>query len=172
MRHIAPALLLAGSLFAADPIVSAFKPRYETAKKNFVESAAAMPASAMEYKLTPEQRSFGGWLSHTAGMNFNTCASLAGKPAPANDSAKAKTKEEIQTVLKASFEYCDQVIGTLTDAQAVSELTVGKRKVVPVDLMFGYIANLNAHYGNMVGYMRTKGVVPPSTARAAAQHKH
>lgn len=158
------------SLWAADPIVSAFKTRYQTAKMNFIESAAAMPAEGMDYKLTPEQRSFGDWISHTAGMNFNTCASMAGKSAPANDSAKAKTKAEVQKAIAESFAYCDGVINGMTDAQALTEVTIGSRKVVPVDAMIGYIANLNAHYGNMVGYMRMKGVVPPSTARSAKKH--
>ena len=160
-------LLITGSLWAADPIVSAFKTRYQTAKSNFIESAAAMPADGMDYKLTPEQRTFGDWISHTAGMNFSTCALMAGKSAPANDSGKAKTKAEIEKTIGESFAYCDGVINGMSDAQALTEVTIGTRKVVPVDAMIGYIANLNAHYGNMVGYMRMKGVVPPSTARSA-----
>ena len=167
MRLLGFLFLMVSGLIAADPIVSSFKTRYQTAKMNFVESAEAMPAEAMDYKLTPDQRTFGDWISHTAGMNFSTCAALAGKPAPANDSAKAKTKSEIQKTIQESFAYCDSVINTMTDAQALTEVTIGTRKVMPVDSMIGYIANLNAHYGNMVGYMRMKGVVPPSTARSA-----
>ncbi len=167
MRLIGLAFLIAEALTAADPIVSAFKARYQTAKLNLVESAEAMPTEAIEYRLTPDQRSFGDWISHTAGMNFNTCAAMAGKTTPANDSAKAKTKAEIQKVIQESFTYCDSVISGMTDTQALTEVTIGTRKVMPVDSMIGYIANLNAHYGNMVGYLRMKGVIPPSTARAA-----
>jgi len=167
MRLIGFFFLLASGLTAADPIVSAFKTRYQTAKMNFVESAEAMPADAMDYRLTPDQRSFGDWISHTAGMNYGTCAAMAGKTAPANDSAKAKTKPDIQKVIQESFTYCDSIINSMTDSQATTEVTIGTRKVMPVDSMIGYIANLNAHYGNMVGYMRMKGVVPPSTARSA-----
>ena len=72
MRLIGLAFLIAEALTAADPIVSAFKARYQTAKLNLVESAEAMPTEAIEYRLTPDQRSFGDWISHTAGMNFNT----------------------------------------------------------------------------------------------------
>ena len=167
MRLIGFVILMANALTAADPIVSAFKTRYQTAKLNFVESADAMPAEAMDYRLTPDQRSFGDWISHTAGMNFGTCATMSGKTTPPNDSAKAKTKPEIQKVIQESFTYCDAVINAMTDAQALTEVTIGTRKVMPVDSMIGYIANLNAHYGNMVGYMRMKGVIPPSTARGA-----
>lgn len=167
MRFLPLSLLLAGSVLGADPIVSAFKTRYETAKMNFIESAAAMPADGMDYKLTPVQRSFGDWITHTAGMNYSTCAAMAGQPAPSHEAAKATTKPAIEKVIQESFAYCDSVIQSMTDAKALTEVAIGNRKVIPVDSMIGYIANLNAHYGNMVGYMRMKGVVPPSTARAA-----
>ena len=167
MRSFSICLLMAGSLLAADPIVSSFKTRYETAKLNFIQSAEAMPAEAMDFKLTPVQRSFGDWISHTAGMNYSTCAGMAGKPTPPHEAAKATTKPAIEKVIRESFAYCDSVIAPMTDAQALTEVTIGNRKILPVDSMIGYIANLNAHYGNMVGYMRMKGVVPPSTARAA-----
>jgi hypothetical protein len=32
--------------------------------------------------------------------------------------------------------------------------------------MLGFLTNMASHYGNMVGYLRAKGVTPPSTARA------
>ena len=167
MRSFPIFFLVASSVLGADPIMSAFKTRYETAKLNFIQSAEAMPAESMDYKLTPVQRTFGDWISHTAGMNYSTCAGMAGKPAPAHEAAKATTKPAIEKVIRESFAYCDSVIEAMTDAQALTEVTIGNRKVMPVDAMIGYIANLNAHYGNMVGYMRMKGVVPPSTARAA-----
>ena len=72
----------------------------------------------------------------------------------------------MEKAISESFSYCDSVIQSMTDAQTLSEVTIGSRKIVPVDSMIGYIANVNAHYGNIVGYMRMKGVVPPSTARA------
>jgi hypothetical protein len=32
--------------------------------------------------------------------------------------------------------------------------------------MLGFLTNMASHYGNMVGYLRAKGVTPPGTARA------
>jgi uncharacterized damage-inducible protein DinB len=167
MRLFSITLLAASSLLAADPVVSAFKSRYETAKLNFIQSAEAMPAEGMDYKLTPVQRSFGDWITHTAGMNYSTCAAMAGQPAPAHETAKATTKPAIERAIRESFAYCDSVVQSMTDAKALTEVTIGNRKVLPVDSMMGLLANWNAHYGNMVGYMRMKGVVPPSTARSA-----
>ena len=166
MRFFLIVVLASRSLLGADPIVSAFKARYETAKLNFIESAASMPAEFIEFKLTPQQRTFREWITHTAGMNYSACASMAGKTAPTHDANKATTKPAMEKAISESFSYCDSVIQSMTDAQTLSEVTIGSRKIVPVDSMIGYIANVNAHYGNIVGYMRMKGVVPPSTARA------
>jgi len=167
MRLLLIFVLTASRILGADPIVSAFKSRYETAKQNFIESAAAMPEEFIEYKLTPEQRSFREWITHTAGMNYSVCAAMAGKPVPPHGASNAATKPAMEQAIVESFSYCDSVLQWMTDAQALSEVTIGSRKIVPVDSMIGYIASVNAHYGNIVGYMRVKGVVPPSTARFA-----
>ena len=167
MRLFFVFLLAAVSVPGADPILTAFKTRYETAKLNFVESVAAMPAESLEFKLTPEQRSFRDWITHTAGMNYNACSAMAGTAPPAQSAGKAMTKPAVDQAIRDSFDYCDQVIRSLSDARLLREVSVGTRTILPVDTMLGYIANLNAHYGNIVGYMRVKGVTPPSTARAA-----
>jgi hypothetical protein len=55
----------------------------------------------------------------------------------------------------------------MTDAKATAQATVADRKVYPVQPMVSLVASLNEHYGNLVGYLRSKGIVPPSSARAA-----
>jgi hypothetical protein len=58
-------------------------------------------------------------------------------------------------------------LGEMTDRKATTEITIGNRKLYPVTPMIGIVASLNEHYGNMVGYLRSKGIVPPSSARNA-----
>ncbi len=38
-------------------------------------------------------------------------------------------------------------------------------------MLWGNISHSNEHYGNMVTYMRLKGLVPPSTERSQAPRK-
>ena len=38
-------------------------------------------------------------------------------------------------------------------------------QAVTVKAMISLVASLQEHYGNLVGYLRTKGIVPPSSAR-------
>lgn len=169
MRKFVWALLLSAALPAADPITVAFKARYQTQKLNFNESATAMPEENLLFRLTPEQRPFADWLEHTADMNYRMCSQIMGQPAPGDTGVKGvqtKGKAAIQKVLSDSFVYCDKLFDGLTDAKALSDVPAMNRQIPAVDIMFSYIANLNAHYGNLVGYMRVKGVVPPSTARS------
>ncbi|MBM3783960.1 MAG: hypothetical protein FJW30_06335 [Acidobacteria bacterium] len=174
MRLLTFCLLVTAGVFAAEPVTSSFKARYNTQKLNFTESAVAMPESGMAFKLTPDQRSFGDWIEHTAGMNYSMCSSIAGVSAPKDtgvNGVQHKGKAAIEKAINESFAYCDKAFDGLTDAKALAEVQIGTRQVVPVDVMFSYVANLNAHYGNMVGYLRVKGVIPPSTARAQKAKK-
>ena len=147
-------------------------PRYEVVRLNLIESAELMPADAYGYRLTPEQRSFGEWIEHNIGMNFNACAPLSAVPPTAAARYKGATdKDRLVEGLKASFDYCEPVFRHMSDAKIVQPVEAGGRTVSPVNVLFGLVVNWNQHYGNMVGYLRTKGITPPSTARAQKQGK-
>ena len=168
-KLISVAVLAAVSAFgqaAQNPLTQAYMTRYSAVKQNLIESAEAMPADQYEFKLTPAQRSFAGWIDHTVMLNHNTCSAMKGAaPAPMNHAQHAaeKPKAELAKALRESFTYCDDVLKEMTDQKALNP--IGEKKAYAVTAMFAHIANLNSHYGNLVGYMRTKGVVPPSTAR-------
>jgi uncharacterized damage-inducible protein DinB len=74
--------------------------------------------------------------------------------------------------LKDSLAYCDRVYGSTTDTTFNTWVRMGARPGAPPTettrgavLMFN-VAHNNEHYGNVVVYMRLRGRVPPSTARA------
>ncbi len=160
--------LFAVTMFGQSPLVDAINSQYKPMKLNFIEAAAAIPAGDFEFRLTPPQRPLGEWISHTAQGNFTRCAAMVGKATPpeAKKAGAAKTKAEVQEAVKESFEYCDAVLKSLTDQAALTEVTIAGKKSYPVAAMVALIASLNEHYGNMVGYLRMKGITPPSTARA------
>ena len=94
------------------------------------------------------------------------CAAALGDKQPAEDAVEkaATSKAALVTALKASTAYCEK-------AYAISAASAG----APVE-MFGDKSTkvgalaLNAvhdgeHYGNIVTYMRMKGMVPPSSKR-------
>ena len=154
-----PILALAAvvPLFGAQgPFTEAITASYDRVKLNLVEAAASMPEEAYGFRPTPEQRPFGEWLTHTAAGNFAFCAGIRGinPPSDTHTVETAKTKAEIQKALKDSFDYCD---ASLKDANDQS----------PARPMVALVTSLNEHYGNLVGYLRSKGIVPPSTARSS-----
>jgi hypothetical protein len=158
MKYAIGICIWLSAAWAQGPVMSAVTPSYEAVKANFVEAALAMPEEDYSFKLTPAQRAFGEWVDHTAGMNLRMCAAMKGQAAPA-PVAGDKSKAALVKALKESFDYCDATYNGMTDEAALQGKTLS--------LIVQQIANLNGHYGNMVGYLRTKGIVPPSTARAA-----
>ena len=165
MTRAVIAVLLVSPVFAQGPVMQAVLPQYEAVKKNFVEAAEAMPESDYSFRLTPAQRTYAEWIDHTAGMNMRMCGSMKGESAPAPNTGN-KSKAALVSALKGSFDYCDATLKGLTDEAATREVAMGARKVSPISVMVSQIAQLNSHYGNMVGYLRSKNITPPSTARS------
>jgi hypothetical protein len=166
MKSIASLLLLSGLACAQGPLMQSILPKYNTARLNLIETAEFMPAGDYSFKLTPAQRSFGEWIDHNISMNYSLCARVEGKPANAKKPA-SMSKDDLVAALKESFQYCDTVFQGMTDEKAMQPVESGGRSVLPADTMISLLVNWNEHYGNLVGYLRTKGIVPPTTARAA-----
>jgi hypothetical protein len=166
------AILLAATALAQNPLMQAFTPRYNTMKQNLVESAEAMPAEHYTFKLSPTQRAFGEWVDHTILLLHGSCATIAGVPTPAMDHAKHsgdKPKAELVKALREAADSCDKALKDVTDQKALATVDIGGKPTTPVNAMLGLLTNMASHYGNMVGYLRAKGVTPPSTARTQAK---
>ena len=154
----------------ANPLTEAFRSHYQTVRLNLIETAEVMPAEHYDFRPTPAQRSFSGWIAHTAMLNYNSCARMQGVPQPQTDHLdNLAGKEALQAVLRESFEFCDTALKQMNDKRALTELQTGERTTYPVQVMFGLLSSLNSHYGNLVGYLRTRGIVPPSAAQGQSK---
>jgi hypothetical protein len=152
--------------FAQGPALAAVRPVYQSAKANMIEAAEAMPDADYMFKLSPAQRAFGDWIEHTAGMNIRMCAAMVGD-SPQQPDFKDKSKGALVDALKASFALCDATYSRVTEESVLKEVPPGGKPITPLSIMVQQIAQLSSHYGNLVGYLRAKGVTPPSTARSA-----
>jgi uncharacterized damage-inducible protein DinB len=164
-------LLLSGAValtaYAQNPLTDAVMARYINIRQSLIESADVMPADAYSFRLTSGQRTFAEWVAHVAMGNYGYCAVIKGEKAP--DTAQlhdASDRAVLSEALKKSFAYCDAALAGMTDAKALVAASVGGQQVYPVTGMVNLVASGNEHYGNVVGYMRAKGITPPSTARA------
>jgi hypothetical protein len=171
MRYVVFAIVLCSQLAGQTPgpLTDAILARYNAVKQNLIEAAELMPAENYTYKLTPAQRTFAGWMHHTMMLNQNSCSAIKGVAAkPMDHSAKdfdAEPKAQAVAALKESYAFCDEALKGMTDQRFLGEVSIDGKKSYPVTAALGLIATSNSHYGNVVGYLRSKGLVPPSTAR-------
>jgi hypothetical protein len=125
---------------------------------------STMPAEKYGYRLTPDQMTFGQWLIHSIERNYTDCAALKGEVVPdaQKQAASLTGKAEISKALKDSFAYCAAALEGMDDAKVISSPRMS--------YAFLHIAvHNNEIYGNIVGYLRANGVIPPSTAARLSQ---
>jgi uncharacterized damage-inducible protein DinB len=150
------------------------KNMHATIRRNLAEAAEAMPADEYSFKPTPQVRSFGEVVGHVAAANFFFCSQARGERPPSNENyEKATGKAALVKALQDSLAYCDETYSATSDANFNQLVKIpgpngqaGRGAV----LIFNTTHN-NEHYGNIIVYMRLKGHVPPSTARAQQQKK-
>ena len=152
---------------AAPATVASVRGTLEMAKDWLTKAAAQVPEEHYAFKPTPDVRSMGEVFAHVAEANFGICGMASGQKPPMTGVSKtAKTKAQITEALAASFAFCESAFADMTDARANEVI---KFFLPGTHTRLGVLA-FNAahdfeHYGNIVTYMRMKGMVPPSSAR-------
>lgn len=139
---------------------------------NLVESAEKVPEADYAFKASPDIRTFGQFIGHVANSQYQLCSAAKGEANPnAEDFEKTAGKAALVAALKASGAYCAEVYGATTDVTAMESVANGPARVTKAAILASNIAHNNEHYGNLVIYMRIKGLVPPSTERAQPPRK-
>jgi len=151
-------------------IVKALQSSWDAAKNNIVQSAEVMPEENYGFKPADSVRTYGEILAHVAGANYVFCSAAKGtKSTVAEDQFEktATTRAAIVKALADSMAYCDSVFAGLTDAQLAETIDqpFNQGKGARSAPILGNVGHLNEHYGNLVTYMRIKGIVPPSSRR-------
>ncbi len=151
----------------ADPQAQSLKGFYDFNKRVIIASAEKMPAEHYGFKPTPEIRSYAELVAHVADGNYLICAPAKGEQSPLKDiqhtEKTAKTKDEVVKALKASFDYCDTVFNNLTDAKLKETFKDEGKDIPKLSAITLNIYHGGEHYGNIVVYLRLKGIVPPSS---------
>jgi len=165
MLPLAAALLAFApvSAFAQNPYTTAAKTLFADINANLVKTAAKVPEDLYSFKPTPEVRSLGAILGHIADGNFVFCGTAAGET-PQRSGFENKTgKAEIVKALNDSIAYCDKVLAELDDAKGTATVKFSGGDMAKLSVLYYNVAHCNEHYGNLVTYMRLKGIVPPSS---------
>ena len=157
----------------AQPLSATLKSMWDGLKLNLVQSAEKMPEAEYGFQPTKEVMTFGQLLAHVANSSYSYCARGKGEDNPnKEDFQKTRTsKADIVKALNDAVAYCDAVYGGMTDAAAMELVKAGQNLVPKARYLITNISHDNEHYGNLVTYMRIKGLVPPSTERAQQMRK-
>lgn len=139
---------------------------YEGIRNNILRAAEKMPEENYSFKPTPDVRSFGQLIGHISDAQYLFCSPVKGEQkAPPGVEKSKSSKADLTAALKEAFAYCDAAHASLTDAQAHDMVKLFGRDRSKLGTLYFNAAHNNEHYGNIVTYMRLKGLVPPSSER-------
>jgi uncharacterized damage-inducible protein DinB len=130
--------------------------------------AEDFPEDKYDFKPTPAQRSFAEQLLHAAGANYFFTNPATGKKMPAAEDPKRadyKTKADVVAFVKQSFADGAAAIKAKGD-KGMSDLIVdpfANQQTRVSDMAWGLVEHDGEHYGQLVGYYRMAGLVPPES---------
>jgi uncharacterized damage-inducible protein DinB len=153
----------------ANPITASEKGFYSFVSGAVVGAAQKMPEENYSFKPTPEVRSFGQLVGHVADASYGFCAEAMGDANPMKTFEKTKTtKADLVAALKDAVALCNKAFDGMTDAKGSEMVKMFNFNLAKLTVLSINTAHTDEHYGNMVTYMRLKGIVPPTSENAPA----
>ena len=126
-----------------------------------ITSAEQMPEENYAFRPTPEVRSFGELIAHIAKSTFLMTALAKGEVSPMLEVPDTK-KEALDALIK-SFDYYTEARENMTqERKATMVKFMGNEQLAGNVLDFSLFHSFQ-HYGNIIVYMRLKGLVPPTS---------
>ncbi len=150
-----------------DPVATSARFLLQRSESNTVGAVEAMPADKFSYKPTPDQMTFAHLVVHIIGFNNSFCAKAADVPAPkVEESKETDSKEKLVAAVKASYTFCDGVIGKMDDSKLSDSIEIfggrqGPRAMASMILASGWAD----HYAAAAMYLRLNGITPPSAQK-------
>jgi uncharacterized damage-inducible protein DinB len=142
---------------------------YERTKGILLRSAEKMPDENYSFKPVDTVRTYGQIIGHLADAQYLFCSTASGDKNPDLKIEKTKnSKADLVAALKEGFAYCDKVYDGMTDATATQSVKFFGNDVPKFAVLSVNIGHNMEHYGNLVSYMRIKGIVPPTSEQQGA----
>lgn len=161
------AVLVPAPAFAqtgANPFTDAVKAQLAQIKDPVIRTAQKVPEDLYGFKPTPEVRSLGQLIGHIADGNFGICGAASGQKPPISGVEKSTTtKAALQKALADSFAFCESGLAVMDDKKGAEIIKMFLGMQPRLGVFAFNNSHVNEHYGNLVTYMRLKGIVPPSS---------
>jgi uncharacterized damage-inducible protein DinB len=126
-----------------------------------VKVAEAMPESDYDFKLTPDQMSFGGQITHLTTAVLHYLAPLSEDKAAASKPASTK-KADIIAFVKTSFDKSIGDVSKMTPDDFTKGYKMGNRPMSGMELIIGMFVHTAHHRSAAEMYLRVKGITPPT----------
>lgn len=139
---------------------------YQSVRNYFIRAAEKMPEENYAFKPSPDVRSFGEQVAHVADDQYNLCSPAKGekrKEAYQHIEQTLTKKADLVAALKNAFAYCDGAYDSLTDTSGTEKVMFGGSQTSRFEVLNWNLWHTWEHYGNVVVYLRIKGLVPPTS---------
>jgi len=138
----------------------------------FVLAAKAMPEDKYAYAPTNGEfkgvRTFAQQVKHVAAMNYIIGASIIGENPPVdvgsgNGPDSMTSKADIIKFLKDSFAYAHKAVGSVNEKSMLEAIKnpFGEGTTTRLGMSGILVGHCFDHYGQMVEYLRSNGIMPP-----------
>ena len=149
------------------PTLAQMTADWKRAKEYTKEYLDAMPEAGINFKPTPEIRSFAEQMLHIANANYAFAAAASGKANP-NQAKDLEKSEDLKTkaaLTKAVMDSYDYVISSLSGVQ--DKQMMDRIKLFNMDVERGAayekaFEHQTHHRGQTTVYLRLQGVKPPA----------
>ena len=144
-------------------------------EKEFVSAADAMPEDKYNFAPTSGEfkgvRTFAQQVKHVAAVNYLIFSDMLGEKPPVeiggeNGPDSMTSKADIMKFLRDSFAYGHHAYAAITPQNEVAPIKNpfgGKQPSTRIGLAALTVGHCFDHYGQMVEYLRTNGIVPPAS---------
>lgn len=150
---------------ATNPAVAAAAAPYNQVRNYLLRSAEQTPESLYTFRPTAEVRSLGELFGHVADGQTTYCSIALGETSSQPSAEKTMTtKVALVEALRKSIALCDRAYAQ-TDAQSMTAATIFGSPSTRLGALVMNSTHDFEHYGNVVTYLRLKGIVPPSSQR-------
>ena len=151
-----------------NPYSTFAKVAYSRVSAILLRSAEKMPEENYSFKPTDGVRTYGQILGHVADAQYMFCSIATGEKNPNLNIEKTKTsKADLTAALKDAFAYCDKAYASMTDASGAQPVSLFGHDTPKLGVLTVNNMHNMEHYGNLVVYMRIKGIVPPTSEQSA-----
>ena len=150
------------------PIVKETAGNWQRAKKWTLQYVDAMPDNALNFKPTPEVRSFAEQMLHLAFWNYGLIEAAGGKAGPygrkQEDLEKRedlKTKAALRKVVAESYDAVLGALAGLDEAKLLEPVKFFGTQLTRLSAFGAALDHQTHHRGQTTVYLRLKGVTPP-----------